>query len=81
MWTVYIIQRKDSSLYIGMTIDIERRLQEHRRNMNFCEIESIYKEQFPDKFKAAAREKQLKGWTRKKKLALMAGDLELLKKL
>ena len=39
------------------------------------------KEPFPNKFEAAKREKQIKGWTRKKKLALIHGDLDLLRKL
>ncbi|MFC1646558.1 GIY-YIG nuclease family protein [Candidatus Omnitrophota bacterium] len=41
----------------------------------------LYKKEFSSKHEAAKRERQIKGWTRKKKLALIKGDFSLLKKL
>jgi len=41
----------------------------------------LFSEEHPDKSSALRREAQIKGWTRKKKLALVKGDAELLKKL
>lgn len=81
MWYVYIIKTQNGSLYTGRTTDIKRRFQEHQRKSYNSADKLLYKEPFPDKFEAASREKQIKGWTRKKKMALIQGDLNLLKKL
>ena len=81
IWYVYILECRDGSLYTGMTIDIKRRFEEHQRKSYNPAIELIYKEPFPDEFLAAKREKQIKGWTRRKKLALINGNLDLLKRL
>ena len=85
MWYVYIIERKDGSLYTGMTSNIDRRLKEHDQKhspivINF-QTKLLYKESLPDQLQAVKREKQIKGWTRRKKLALIEGNLDLLKKL
>jgi len=86
MWYVYILECKDKSLYTGITNNLERRFQEHRRNTTHYTsynppIKILYKEQHPTKSEAAKREAQIKGWTRKKKLTLIKGDIEKLKKL
>ncbi len=87
MWFVYILECADQSLYIGMTDNLKRRFKEHFTKKGGWytsykpAVKIVYSEKFPDKFKAAKREKQIKGWTRKKKLALIQGDLLLLKKL
>jgi len=47
----------------------------------FSDIRLVYKEVQVNKLSAAKREKQLKGWTKAKKQALIDGNLELLKKL
>ena len=78
MWYMYIIN-KDGMLYTGIAQDLNRRLEEHKRRS--CLVGLLYKEEFPDKFQAAKREKQIKGWTRRKKLALIDGNIELLRKL
>lgn len=81
MWYVYILKSQNGSLYTGMTTNVERRFKEHqRKNYNPTE-ELLYKEPQPGKFVAAKREKQIKSWTRRKKLALIKGDLALLKEL
>jgi predicted GIY-YIG superfamily endonuclease len=86
MWYVYIIECSNRKLYTGMTNNLQRRFREHR----FKKVSStsynvptkiLYQELYPTKEEAAKREKQLKGWTRKKKLALIKGDLLLLKRL
>jgi putative endonuclease len=64
-------------LYIGITSDIERRLYEHKNKIipGFTEKYScnklIYIETYSQPDEAIAREKQLKGWSRKKKLDLI----------
>lgn len=86
MYYVYIVQCEDGKFYTGITDDVERRFKEHRhKGSHFTSYNHatkfLYKESFPNKFQAAKREKQIKGWTWRKKLALINGDLELLKKL
>lgn len=62
-----------------MTQDLSRRIREHRNECLFVQV--LFKEEFFSKFEAARRERQIKGWIRKKKLVLISGNLELLKKL
>lgn len=64
-----------------MTNNLELRLIEHRNKKSFftkkfSEIELVYKEQFNSKTEAAERERQLKGWSRKKKLVLINKSLQ-----
>ncbi len=86
-WHVYILKCPDGRLYIGVTTDISRRLKQHRQGQGaaftrtFSVDELCYSETFLNKSEAFSREIQLKKWTHKKKLALIAGDKELLKKL
>ena len=74
---VYIVCSRTGTLYIGMTNSIYRRALEHKRG----EVEGfastyhcdrlVFYEGFDDVHKAIGREKQLKGWTRAKKIALI----------
>jgi putative endonuclease len=74
---VYIVSSRSGTLYIGMTNSIYRRALQHKQR----EIEGfaskygcdrlVYYESFDDVHKAIGREKQLKGWTRAKKIALI----------
>ena len=75
-WT-YIIGSRSGTLYIGMTNNIERRMREHKAG-EFEGFASkyrcnrlVYYEKYDDVTKAIGREKQLKGWTRAKKIALI----------
>ena len=71
---VHIVCSRSGTLYIGVTNRIYRRAQEHKRG----EVEGfaskyhcdrlVYYESFDDVHKAIGREKQLKGWTRTKRL-------------
>ena len=70
---VYIVECKDWSYYIGITNDLEKRLWEHntghdQSSYTFSRrpVELKYFEAFTDVNQAIAREKQLKGWSRKK---------------
>ena len=74
---VYIVCSNSGTLYIGMTNSIYRRALEHKRG----EIEGfaakynctrlVHYESFDDVTKAIDREKQLKRWVRRKKIALI----------
>lgn len=84
---VYIVQCTDGSYYTGVTNDLERRLWEH--NTGFVQdcytfkrrpVELKYQEHFYEIKNAIAWEKQIKGWSRKKKEALFKRDWEEIKK-
>jgi len=87
MYYVYILRNNHNRLYIGQTADVEKRLNDHKTNhgakfiKDYGNFEIIYTEEFDTRVEAMRREKQLKGWTRAKKEALIASNLELLKKL
>jgi putative endonuclease len=79
---VYILKCSDLSYYVGVTNDVERRLAEHNSDYNTTcytfsrrPIELLYYQTFQDPNKAIQFEKQLKGWSRRKKEALIRGDL------
>ena len=74
---VYIMSSKGGTLYTGMTNNMNRRRFEHKEGATggFTEKYSchrlVYFESFDDVKKAINREKVIKGWTRKKKIALV----------
>lgn len=83
---VYIVKCKDDSYYTGITNDIERRILEHnygespdsytaiRRPVNL-----VFFETFNDFTIAEQWEKKIKGWSRRKKEALIESNWEKLK--
>ena len=79
MWYVYILECIDGSLYTGATNNLDRRFKEHQKKTahytSYNPPKSIvYTEQFSTRSEALKREAQLKDWTRRKKLALIADD-------
>lgn len=85
---VYILKCSDNSYYTGMTNNIERRLNEHNYGLNKeCytfdkrPIELVFYTEFNDVNQSIAFEKQVKGWSRKKKEAIINNKWEDLKKL
>ena len=75
---VYILSNKtDSTLYIGVTNDLLRRVWEHKEKSaagftaKYNVNKLVYYEVAGDVDVAIAREKQLKGWNRRKKEALI----------
>ena len=63
MWYVYICKKNDK-LYTGITTDLENRLRQHRNPV------LLHSEEYQAKREAAKREKQIKGWSKEKKLNL-----------
>lgn len=74
---VYIITNHSGTLYTGMTNDLLRRVGEHKRKeipgftARYNITRLVYYEETPDVHSAIAREKQIKGWVRAKKVALI----------
>ena len=87
MWYLYILECRDGKLYTGITDNLERRFKEHfsGKGGHYTKYSSpqkiIYKETFNSRVMAEDREIQVKGWSQAKKLALISGDFEKLKKL
>jgi len=83
--TVYILRCADGSYYTGLTRqDIEARVWEH--NAGICDgytkirrpVELVFTETYDRILDAIARERQIKGWSRAKKEALIALNYEAL---
>jgi putative endonuclease len=87
LWFVYIIECSDGRFYTGVTDNVEKRFLRHKSGQGgsftnrFGVQGLLYYEKFSIRSEAFKRERQLKGWTRRKKLALIRGNLDLLKKL
>ncbi|MGZ3754243.1 MAG: GIY-YIG nuclease family protein [Mucilaginibacter sp.] len=85
---VYILFCSDNSYYTGVTNNLERRLYEHEKGLNpgsyTCKrrpVKLVFHEKFDDINQAIAFEKQIKGWKRSKKEAIINGDWHLLPEL
>ena len=84
---VYILRLSNGQLYVGSTDDIGHRFAEHqagsgcRTTALFRPMELVHSELHPDRSSAVKRERQVKRWSRAKKLALINGNLAELKLL
>jgi len=74
---VYIMTNRSRTLYTGVTSDLERRVYEHKRKLvpgftsKYHIAQLVHFEVCQDIHAAIAREKQIKGWLRAKKAALI----------
>ena len=74
---VYIMSSKTRRLYVGVTNDLYRRVLEHREGLiagftkRYAVKHLVYFEEYGDIEEAIAREKSMKRWRRKWKLALI----------
>ena len=73
---VYILLCADGSFYVGITNNIERRLVEHKMGKSGytrtrLPVELVWRESFTNPDEAIIIEKRLKGWSRRKKQALI----------
>lgn len=80
---VYILLCDNRKFYIGITDNLERRIEQHHKKQSsytkqFSIIKLVYSEKFATRLKAEIREKQLKGWSIAKKKALISGNKKLL---
>ena len=78
---VYILRCADNSYYTGHTDNLDRRIQEHQSgSIPGCythkrrPLQLVVSQDFPTREEALASEQQIKGWSRKKKEAMMNGD-------
>jgi predicted GIY-YIG superfamily endonuclease len=84
---VYILECSDHSYYTGSTTFLDQRLEQHQLGTypGYTSarrpVQLVWLAEFPDIFQAMEVEKQIKGWSRKKKEALIKGDFDLLHEL
>ena len=84
---LYILECADGSYYTGSTNNIELRLQEHlnRKGATYTKnrlpVKLVFVEEFQRIDEAFYMEKQVQGWSRNKKEALIGGKFELLREL
>ena len=76
---MYLLASRSRALYVGVTNDVARRGAEHRAGLSVhtarYRIDRLVRvEAYPTPRDAIAREKQIKGWRREKKVALVALD-------
>ena len=83
----YILECSNGAYYVGSTTDMERRLEEHQAGLggkytsSHLPVKLVYWEEYQTIEEAFERERQIHGWTRAKKQALINGDAESLIRL
>ncbi|MBR2094684.1 MAG: GIY-YIG nuclease family protein [Fibrobacter sp.] len=76
-YTYILFSQRNGTLYIGVTSNLKKRITEHKEKLipGFTQKYNVdklgYFEEYNDIRLAIQREKELKGWTRKKKIALL----------
>ena len=84
---MYILECADGTYYVGSTIDLQLRLKQHQsgeganHTKKRLPVKLVYYEEYQRIDEAFYREKQVQGWRRSKKEALIHGKPELLPKL
>ncbi len=79
---VCILKCADGSYYTGSTSDLEMRLAQHqigyfkRYTSSRLPVELVWQQDFATEHEAFVCERQIKGWTRAKKEALIRGDFD-----
>ena len=83
-WYVYIIESSDSSLYTGITKDIDRRFKEHAEKTKGAKffrgritVKVVYKEAGHTRSTATKREIEIKSLSKMEKIKLISNSLNL----
>jgi len=85
-WT-YMLHCRGGVFYTGHTDDIDRRIAEHQSGAlpcfttDYLPVELVWSQDFGTREEAIRAERQIKGWSRKKKLALIRGDWDEISRL
>ena len=84
---VYIVRCRDASYYVGHTDDLEKRIADHNSGQLSAytrkrrPVRLVWLDEFQTREEALAHERQLQGWSRAKKEALIAGNWDRLRLL
>jgi predicted GIY-YIG superfamily endonuclease len=85
-WT-YMLHCADGSFYVGHTDDLDARIGAHQSGLiegytaTRRPVTLVWSDEFPSRYEALAAERQIKGWGRAKKLALIRGDWKMISAL
>jgi tRNA/rRNA methyltransferase len=81
----YMLRCSDGHYYVGHTDDLDARIAQHQAGaipgytVKRRPVTLVWSDRFPDRDQAFAAERQIKGWSRAKKEALIRGDWEALR--
>ena len=81
---MYILQCADGSYYVGSTWNLKKRIWEHNQGLGAkytsrrLPVKLVFSEEFKSIADAYRREKQVQGWSRAKREALIRGDFDAL---
>jgi predicted GIY-YIG superfamily endonuclease len=84
---VYMLRCADDSYYIGQTDDLANRFAQHQSGGPRCyttdrrPVTLVWSQEFSTREEALGAERQVKGWSRRKKEALIAGDWQSIRRL
>ncbi len=77
-WCVYIVSNNAHTLYVGATVDLPRRIFEHKNKIyrtaftaRYTFDRCVYYEVCASQAEAISREREIKGWRRAKKITLI----------
>ena len=76
----YMLHCRGGYFYVGHTEDLEKRIGEHNSGLirgftsDHLPVELVWSQEFETRYEAVAAERQIKGWSRAKKMALIRGD-------
>lgn len=85
-WT-YMLKCADGHFYVGHSDNLEARVAAHQSGLiggytrSRRPVELVWSQEFSTREEAIAAERQIKGWSRAKKTALIAGDWDLISDL
>lgn len=77
MWHVYILLCEDESLYTGVSNNLDQRFSDHKNRKgghytrSHKPVKLVYQETFNTQSEALKRERQIKGWSREKKIRIL----------
>lgn len=80
MWFVYILQCEDGSLYTGYSNNVEKRFLAHKNGKgakytkSHKPIKIVFVEKFTNKLDALKREREIKSWSKSKKIKFLVCD-------
>ena len=76
----YMLHCRGGYFYTGHTDDLDKRIEQRRSGMlpgfasDHLPVELVWSQEFSSRYEALAAERQIKGWSRAKKIALIQGD-------
>ena len=80
MYTVYLLECRDKSIYTGITTDLARRFIEHKKGIgsrytrSHGAVRILHSEKYKSRSDASKREAEIKSWPREKKLRLASSS-------